>query len=111
MSKISKPKPRPKPDEGEYELLTELTSLDDIPNIGLKILKSLGKNQIKVGSAKNMLYLLKYVDALALSTMDRVSKQKYKLICEVADQIQNNKIVEITKLKEESFEDDELELD
>jgi hypothetical protein len=43
--------------------------------------------------------------------MDRVSKQKYRLICEVADQIQNNKIVEITKLKEESFEDDELELD
>lgn len=111
MLKISKPKARPKPDEGEYELLTELTSLDDIPNVGLKILKSLGKNQIKVGSAKNMLYLLKYVDALALSTMDRVSKQKYKLICEVADQIQNNKIVEITKLKEESLDDEDFDLD
>jgi hypothetical protein len=58
-----------------------------------------------------MLYLLKYVDALALSTMDRVSKQKYKLICEVADQIQNNKIVEITKLKEESLDDEDFDLD
>jgi len=101
MLKNSKPRGRPKYVETDYLLLDELVSLDDIPDLGIKILKHLGKGKIKVGSAEKMLSLLGYLDKLAISTIDRVSKQKYKLICQAADQLQSNKILEIAKIQHE----------
>lgn len=83
--------------EEDYGLLQEIKTIDSIPEIGIKILNSLGKGDIKVTSAKNMFYLLKSLDSLAYSSMDRLSKQKYKLICQVADQIQNNGISALSK--------------
>lgn len=81
---------RPKVEDEDYALLTEVHSVDDIPIVGIKVLNSLGKGNIKIASAKNIFYLLKSLDQLAYSSMDRLSKQKFKLICQVADQIQNN---------------------
>jgi len=95
--------------EEDYAILNDIESLDDIPHIGLKVLKTLGKGKIGIASAKNMLFMLKYLDGLAFSTMDRVSKQKYKLICDIHDQIQNNKLIEIPK--SDSDLESEIDLD
>lgn len=89
---LKKPRILRKDKEDDYALLQEVKTIDSIPEIGIKVLNSLGKGQIKVGSAKNIFFLLKSLDSLAHSSLDRLSKQKYKLICEVADQIQNNGI-------------------
>jgi hypothetical protein len=104
MLKNSKGRGRPPNIEEDYALLTEVHSIDDIPSVGIKILNTLGKGNIKIASAKNMFYLLKSLDQLAYSSMDRLSKQKFKLICQVADQIQNKGISAI----EHDMDEDDL---
>lgn len=96
MLKNSKARGRTKAIEEDYEILTEVHSIDNIPEIGIKVLNILGKGQIKIASAKNIFYLLKCLDQLAYSSMDRLSKQKFKLICQVADQIQNKGMSTLT---------------
>lgn len=113
MSKSTKLRAKTKIVDSDYALLDNLISLDDIPDLGVRILKNLGKGNIKVSSAEKMLSLLTYLEKLASSTINRVSLQKYRMICEAADQLHNNKILEIAKFEHEKvldFDEDDIDV-